>query len=246
MRLISVSQSLKRGIGSKMIGETAQPQVFFQRKLRKYDEPHWDYVYMYIIYSICGFFKNIRSSLRKFFFEKRGEAQFRTQKGIYVRRVTLRADPERTLHKQISENNYSDLPDASYYCVEVYHDREGKTRTTGISFSDIVIRDGRVRLKETYRHPENYGKHCLYLFTNDYIRILKADGTKKFEGYYRAVSNINQGAFSYERFNSPLQRGKVFTIAQKDVVEKFEIDPIGRIGGKIRCGEPLSLAKGSE
>ena len=189
----------------------------------------------------CGEKVTIREAL-----EKRGEAQFRTQKGIYVRRVTLRADPERTLHKQISENNYSDLPDASYYCVEVYHDREGKTRTTGISFSDIVIRDGRVRLKETYRHPENYGKHCLYLFTNDYIRILKADGTKKFEGYYRAVSNINQGAFSYERFNSPLQRGKVFTIAQKDVVEKFEIDPIGRIGGKIRCGEPLSLAKVSE
>ena len=74
MRLISVSQSLKRGIGSKMIGETAQPQVFFRGKLRKYDEPHWDYVYMYIIYSICDFFKNIWSFLRKFFSEKCGEA----------------------------------------------------------------------------------------------------------------------------------------------------------------------------
>ena len=54
--------------------ESKNRQVFFRGKLRKYDEPHWDYVYMYIIYSICDFFKNIWSFLRKFFSEKCGEA----------------------------------------------------------------------------------------------------------------------------------------------------------------------------
>ena len=100
-----------------------------------------------------------------------------------------------------------------------------------------------MRLKPAYVRPEGYKEHCLYLFTNDYIRILKADGTIKFEGYYRSVGNINQSVFYYERFNTPVKQGKVFTIAAKDTVEKFDIDPIGRIGGKIRCGEQLSSAR---
>ena len=180
---------------------------------------------------------------------ERGEQQFRTQKGVPVRRVTLKTDAERTLRKQISENNYSDLPDSSYYCVEVYRDRNGFTRTTGIAFSEITIQDGKVCLKESYRDPEDYGEHCLYLFTNDYIRITKTTKQgqeKKFEGYYRAVANINQSRFSYVRYNSPMKRGEVVIIAQKDTVEKFEVDPIGRVGGKIKCGERLSSVKEKE
>ncbi len=163
-----------------------------------------------------------------------------------MRRVTLRADAKRTLRKQISENNYSLLTDTSYYCVEVYRDEEGKTRTAGIAFSDIVIQDGRVRLRPSYVRPEGYTEHCLYLFTNDYIRVTKKtkQGEEiKFEGYYRSVANINIGAFAYERYNTPVKQGKTFYITQKDTVEKFDIDPIGRIGGKIRCGEPLSSAR---
>ena len=180
---------------------------------------------------------------------ERGEQQFRTQKGVPVRRVTLKTDAERTLRKQISENNYSDLPDSSYYCVEVYRDRNGFTRTTGIAFSEITIQGGKVCLKESYRDPEDYGEHCLYLFTNDYIRITKTTKQgqeKKFEGYYRAVANINQSKFSYARYNTPVKQGKVFYIAQKDTVEKFEVDPIGRVGGKIKCGERLSSVKEKE
>lgn len=176
---------------------------------------------------------------------ERNEKEFRTQKGTPVRRVTLKDTAKRTLRKRIGENNYSDLPDTSYYCVEVYRDDAGKTRTAGIAFSDITVQDGRVRLKPAYVRPEGYKEHCLYLFTNDYIRVTKKtkQGEEiKFEGYYRSVANINISAFAYERYNTPVKQGKTFYITQKDTVEKFEIDPIGRIGGKIRCGEQLSSA----
>lgn len=172
--------------------------------------------------------------------------EFRTQKGAPVRRVTLRADAKRTLRKQISENNYSLLTDTSYYCVEVYRDEEGKTRTAGIAFSDIVIQDGRVRLKPAYVRPEGYKEHCLYLFTNDYIRVTKKtkQGEEiKFEGYYRSVASINASKFYSINYNNPLQKNITFYITPKDTVEKFDIDPIGRIGGKIRCGEQLSSAR---
>lgn len=177
---------------------------------------------------------------------ERGETQFRTQKRVPVRRVTLRGTAVRTLRKQIDAGNYSDLPDTSYYCVEVYRDGAGKTRTAGIAFSDITVQNGKVCLKESCHRPADYKEHCLYLFTNDYIRVIKK--TKKgeevkFEGYYRSVANINQSAFAYQKYNTPAQRGKVFLIGQNDTVEKFEVDPIGKIGGKIRCGEPLSSAK---
>ena len=180
---------------------------------------------------------------------ERGETQFRTRKGIPVRRVTLKGKAGRTLHKQISERNYSELPDASYYCVEVYRDRQGYTRTAGIAFSDITLQNGKVCLKADYRYPEDYGEHCLYLFTNDYICVTKktkAGSTVKFKGYYRSVGNINTSHFTYAKHNTPVDDGKRFYILRQDTVEKFEVDPIGRIGGKIRCGEPLSLAKGSE
>lgn len=176
---------------------------------------------------------------------ERGETEFRTQKGTPVRRVTLCDTAKRTLRKQISETNYSLLPDTSYYCVEIYRDEKGRTCAAGIAFSDIVVRGGRVRLREGFAHPEGYKEHCLYLFTNDYIRITNAKGVK-FEGYYRSVYNINQAAFYYVRRNTPLRAGKYFTLAFRDTVEKLSVDPIGRIGGVIGCGEPLLSVRESE
>ena len=179
---------------------------------------------------------------------ERGEKEFVTRQGTPVRRVTLRGGKEhseRMLRKQISENNYSLLPDSSYYCVEIYRNHRGKTCVAGIAYSDIVVQAGKVRLKEDYCHPEGYGEHCMYLFRNDYIRI-SSGGTVKFEGYYRSVGNINRKKFSYERYNTPFRKGKEFGIAERDTVEKIEVDPIGRLGGIIRCGEPLSSVKGNE
>ena len=180
---------------------------------------------------------------------ERGITEFRTQKGTPVRRVTLRDTAKRTLRKQIGENNYSLLTDTSYYCVEVYKDEHGKTCTAGIAYSDIFIRGGKVLLKEGYRRPEGYKEHCLYLFSHDYIRVIKETKSGKevkFEGYYRSVANINQSAFCYERYNTPAKQGKTFYISSRDTVEKFAIDPIGCVGGVVKCGEPLLSAKGSE
>ncbi len=177
---------------------------------------------------------------------ERGEKEFFTAKGTPVRRVTLKTSAKRTLCKRISEKNFSLLTDSSYYCVEIYKDIKGRTKTTGIAFSDITVLGGRVRLKKDYKYPEDYKTHCMYLFTNDYIRVIDKDGRVKFEGYYRSVYSINQNKFYFVRYNTPLISGKCFTLAAKDTVEKFEIDPIGRVGGKIQCGEPLSSVRESE
>lgn len=104
-------------------------------------------------------------------------------------------------------------------------------------------------LNELYSRPSDYKRHCMYLFTNDYIRITKKTSKKeevKFEGYYKSVANINQGLFCWYERNKPDGKKKVVGISQKDTLEKYDIDPIGVVGGKIKCGEPLSSIKESK
>ncbi len=180
----------------------------------------------------------------------REKKEFITKNGTYIRRVTLMQnnayDEGGVLKKQISSDNYSLLPDSSYYCVEVYEDNEGKTRVAGIKYSYLTNKNGRLMLNELYSRPSDYKRHCMYLFTNDYIRITKKTSKKeevKFEGYYKSVANINQGLFCWYERNKPDGKKKVVGISQKDTLEKYDIDPIGVVGGKIKCGEPLSSIK---
>ncbi len=89
----------------------------------------------------------------------------------------------------------------------------------------------------------------MYIFPGDYIRVIKSDGSLKFEGYYKAVKDINRGFFYIICNNKPIEkndRGK--SIAQKDTCIKLDVDLFGRIHGEnggrgIACGEPLSLLK---
>ncbi len=185
-----------------------------------------------------------------------GNEIFVTEKGKKVRRVTLIDDVKRIItvnnnekSQEKTENakpNYSYYTDASYYCVEVYKDKDGNIKTFGIAFSDIVKKKGKLWLKENFVYPEGYDKHVMYLFYGDYLRVYNNKGKLKFEGYYKGVKNINRSNYYYFKNNSVPQDDSIFSITKKDIVRKFEIDILGEVKGEVKCGAPLSLIKAGE
>lgn len=176
---------------------------------------------------------------------KENREVFVTKNGKEVHKVTLLDPaPQAYLKKQMSRGNHSILSDSSYYCVEVYKDGAGKTHLRGIRYSDLRRENKKLYIAADV--PEGYQSHVMYLFPNDYIVVKKSDGTIKFEGYYKSVANINQNHLNYAKGCVPQQRGKVLHIASGDQFEKYDIDLLGRIGGKIKCSEPLSLRRVKE
>lgn len=80
----------------------------------------------------------------------------------------------------------------------------------------------------------------MYLFANDYIKVFDKDGKIKFNGYYKSIKNVNRNAIYYKNNNSNILEEK--TISKKDVVKKYFVDILGKIGGEIKCSVPfLSL-----
>ena len=80
----------------------------------------------------------------------------------------------------------------------------------------------------------------MYLFANDYIEVFSDDGNLKFKGYYKSVEAITRNLLTYKFNNSTKELHK--RIGKKDIVKKYYIDIIGKIGGEIKCSVPfLSL-----
>ena len=140
----------------------------------------------------------------------------------------------KTSIKTISENNYSVLPSNKYYCIEVYKNNKDETSTRAIKMIDVIKRNGKLYLR--CDNPEDYKKHVMYLFKNDYIQVINK-GKIKFEGFYASVKNINKSSFYLKEINSPKAMPK--TIAKKDIIKKYNVDILGKKGGEIKCGEPL-------
>ena len=159
--------------------------------------------------------------------------------------------------KNISDGNISYLDNSCYYCVEVYKTKSGKTNLTGIKRTDIVKKNGKLYLKPDYQYPEDYAEHTMYLFKGDYIEIsqknakTKTDEVKR-RGFFFSINNINQNSLCITRGNSRknlknINRPETCSIAQKDKIEKFDIDILGKKGGAVsKCGEPLSLLPESD
>ncbi len=169
---------------------------------------------------------------------------FVTKSGKRVNKVTTISEaPARWLTKSISDNNKTLMTDRHYYCLELYKDEKGNNNLQGIALSDIVHKHGKLWLKPDFRYPEDYKTHVIYIFSGDYIRVLKSNGSLKFEGYYKSVNNINRNSLNVICNNSP--SNKECSIAKKDKCMKYEVDLFGGIyGGKeISCGEPLSLLR---
>ena len=105
---------------------------------------------------------------------------------------------------------------------------------------DIVRKDKKIWLKCPY--PADYAEHVMYLFKNDYIRVVAIDGTEQ-EGYYQNVADAAGHKISVIPANRVEKRAPRITISKTKTKEihKYDIDILGRKGGEIRCGAPLSL-----
>ena len=142
--------------------------------------------------------------------------------------------------KTIDDNNYGYLGGLKYYCIEVYKDVDGKTKTYGIRYVDMIKKNKKLYQKQESL-PADYSEHMTYLFPNDYIKVYNGKNELKFEGFYKSVFNINQSKFYYSLKNTPTIKKKAFGISGKDTVKKYNINLLGKLGGEIKCSEPWSL-----
>ena len=170
-----------------------------------------------------------------------GKTEFRTQKGRLVHKVTLIGKPLNSYYiKQIDAHNRSVLETSKYYCTEIYRTKKGEITMRAIRRIDIVCKNKKLWLACPY--PEDYVEHMMYLFKNDYIRIIEVDGTEH-EGYYQSVADTASCRINVLHANEIEARAPRVTISKRrtKVICKYDIDILGRKGGEIRCGAPLSL-----
>lgn len=180
-------------------------------------------------------------------------AYITTGKGTVYKKVTVMTKPGGNYYiKEIGyhddsgqKRNYSVLPKADYYCIEIYRTKKGDVNLTGIAPIDIVKINGKMYLRSDYTYPEDYAEHIEYLFKRDYIELYCKDKkgveTCYFKGYYASCENINRNKIATRRNNSST---KAVTFVRKTTscVRKRNISILGKMGGYIRCGEPLSSA----
>ena len=121
--------------------------------------------------------------------------------------------------------------------MEVYKNEQDETCLRGIRRSDVRNIKGKLVL--TAPPPAGYTRHVMYLFKNDYIVVTGPKG-EKVRGYYQSIFNINQNQLRYAHNNIPCNQKKPFTLSKTDSIVKLHIDILGRMGGEVKCGEPLS------
>lgn len=177
------------------------------------------------------------------YMSEKGIKCFLTEKGQPVYKVSLfEGKPYSNYYKKtIDKDNYTMLGMLKYYCIEIYKDTNGKTRTRGIRYVDIVKKDKKLYLKAECV-PENYSEHVMYMFKNAYIEVYKKNGQLKFKGVFCSVKTIDRSMF-YGKRNNESEAIDNLSIASTDIVRKYEIDILGRKGGEIKCSEPLSLIR---
>lgn len=137
--------------------------------------------------------------------------------------------------KENGGENHTVLGGLKYYCVEVYRNQKGETKLCGVRFVDVVKRFGKLwRKRESL--PEDYAEHQMYLITGDYIKIFDKNGNVKYSGFYRGVENINENKLRLIDNNAKVSIGR---ISSRLNVKKYDVSILGKIGGQIRCSEPL-------
>lgn len=140
--------------------------------------------------------------------------------------------------KNIDDNNYGYLGGLKYYCIEVYKNVDGKTKTHGIRYVDMVKKNKKLYQKQESL-PADYSEHMTYLFHNDYIKVYNGKNELKFEGFYKSVHSITRSLFYFQSRN--LAPKTDVSIKNKDIVKKYNINLLGKLGGEIKCSEPWSL-----
>ena len=169
-----------------------------------------------------------------------GKEVFVTPGGRRINKVTLKEKPQgRLLIKNIKDGGSTVLDSTSYYCIELYKDKKGDLQMRGITYADLVRADGKLWLSEQCVTPDDYAEHYMYLQKWDYIVVHDKKGEEKFRGYFVSTFNINQGKLYYAKNVTALIPKKALSIAKKDTIQKYEISILGKMGGEVKCGEPL-------
>ena len=153
---------------------------------------------------------------------------------------TLYKNEEKGYYKKvISDNNKSILDARNYYCLELYKNIDDGISLRGIRYVD---------LKKQYKKlcinvpcPKDYKNHIMYLFSNDYIAIFDKNNNLKFNGYYKGLKSVNNRFIYVKNNNSNLSEYK--TIGKKDIIKKYYVDILGKIGGEIKCSVPFLSQK---
>ena len=143
------------------------------------------------------------------------------------------------IKKVDSFGNANVLDTKEYYCAELYKNNKNQTILRGIRYVDLKKKNKKLYLITPY--PEDYQEHIMYLFANDYIKIFDNIGNIKFSGYYRGIKNSKANRIYCKNNNCNLMEDK--TIGKKDVVKKYYVDILGKIGGEIKCSVPFLSQK---
>lgn len=152
---------------------------------------------------------------------------------------TLYKNEEKGYYKKvISDNNKSILDARNYYCLELYKNIDDGISLRGIRYVDLKKQYKKLCINVSC--PKDYKNHIMYLFNNDYIAIFDKNNNLKFNGYYKGLKSVNNRFIYVKNNNSNLSEYK--TIGKKDIIKKYYVDILGKIGGEIKCSVPfLSL-----
>ncbi len=169
----------------------------------------------------------------------KGLTYFSTPNGRRINKVRtiISNETDRIFVKNISENNYSNLKSEDYYCLELYKDINDNLNMTGIAYSDLVKKNGKLYLSEKYNTPSDYKKHEMYLFKWDYIFIYDKNSKCIFNGYAVGSAGVKDRRIGTAE-NCTTKNGRI-CIPVKGSIKKYEISILGKMGGEIKCGEPL-------
>ena len=125
-----------------------------------------------------------------------------------------------------------------YWCVELYRNEKGELQMRGIMKADVK-QEGKKLVLQT-PPPADYAAHVMYLFPYEYVVVTNGKGEEKYRGFYKSVYNINQNMLRYIAENAPYDGNKTMTINKKYTVRKYAVSLLGKLGGEVRCGAPLS------
>ena len=169
--------------------------------------------------------------------KQNGLTEFVTQKGRIVRKVTLVGDEWRNpYYKETPESGKTALNVREYWCVELYRNEKGELQMRGI-MKAAVKREGKKLVLQT-PPPADYAAHVMYLFPYEYVVVTESNGEEKCRGFYRSIKAITRSQINISNQNEPLSR--VIAINATDTVHKYAVSLLGKLGGEVKCGAPLS------
>ncbi len=173
------------------------------------------------------------------YMNENGLKDFVLPNGRKIFKISLREkNPFSNFHTIVkTDGNRTTLGMLKYYCIELYETVDGTLGITGIRYVDIIKKNKKLYCKDSSL-PQDYKKHKMYIFKNDYVIAFDSNGKEKFSGFYQSANAVSRGEFNFLKNNS---KSFIGSIRKKDDVKKYDVSILGKVGGEIKCSEPLQL-----